>query len=149
MSYAAGDVIGWQEEGILMPEHASVRVQLDTGTEGSSLAASNILPFDREGEKWVRFTVQAPKGPAGAMVPVVFERKIDRSAKSKGAIGGGGKRQVVSLNICIGKHVYTEEVAIKDSAKIDAPLILGRTALQHFGPVDVTRVSTVKPDCAG
>jgi hypothetical protein len=140
-------VFGWEEEALLMPEQTAVKVEMDTSAENSYLAAVNIVPFDKGSEKWVRFSVQVPKGLTGALVDVPFERKILRSEKGKGLIGGGGHRQVVKMELCIGNQTYQEELALKSRGKKDYTVILGRSTLQHLGTVDVTRTNTVKPSC--
>ena len=50
-------VIGLRE-WINLPELGMVglRAKIDTGASTSSLHASDIQPFDRDGESWVRFT---------------------------------------------------------------------------------------------
>lgn len=50
-------VIGLRE-WIAFPELGMVglRAKIDTGASTSSLHASDIVPFERDGEKWVRFT---------------------------------------------------------------------------------------------
>jgi hypothetical protein len=140
-------VFGWEEEAVLLPEQAAVKIELDTSAENSYLAATNIEPFDKGNEKWVRFSVQGPDGLTGAPVGMPFERKIVRTEKGKGVIGGGGRRQVIMMALCIGSQTYQEELTLKNRGKKDYTVVLGRNALQHLGAVDVTRTNTVKPEC--
>ncbi|PNG82006.1 hypothetical protein CBL13_05813 [Pseudomonas putida] len=140
-------VFGWEEEAVLLPEHTSIKIELDTSAENSYLAATNIEPFDKDGEKWVRFSVEGPKGLTGASVGIPFERKIVRTEKGKGLIGGGGHRQVIKMTLCIGNQAYQEELMLKSRAKKDYTVVLGRNTLQHLGAVDVTRTNTIKPEC--
>lgn len=143
----ANQVFGWEEQAALLPEKTVIKVELDTGTETSSLAAANIVPFDKGSEKWVRFSVQVPRGLTGALVDIPFERQIVRTEKGKGLIGGGGHRQVVKMQICIGHQTYQEELVLKSPGKKDYTVTLGRSTLQHLGLVDVTLTNTVKPEC--
>ncbi|MBD1552072.1 RimK/LysX family protein [Pseudomonas typographi] len=145
LAAAPNQVFGWEEEAVLLPEQAAVKVELDTSAQTSYLAAANIEPFDKGGEKWVRFTVQAPKGLAGALADIPFERKILRTEKGKGL--AGGHRQVVNVALCIGTQVYQEDLALKGPGKKDYTVVLGRSTLQHLGAVDVTRTNTAKPEC--
>lgn len=142
-------VFGWTERGALLPEQALVKVELDTSAEKSSLMAGHIEPFERNGESWVRFTLQVPKALTGTLVDTPFERKVVRSEKSKGVIGGGGHRQVVSMSLCIGTQLYTEELLLKNQGKKDFAVVLGRDVLQRMGPVDAGRINSVEPNCQG
>ncbi len=141
-------VLGWQEEGMLMPEQATVKVELDTAAEASSLAAGNIVPFDKNGESWVRFTLQIPKGLTGSLADVPFERKVLRSEKSKGLVGGSGHRQVIKMTLCIGDQLHEEVLTLKPQGKKDYVVSLGRSSLQHLGVVDASLINTVKPHCS-
>ncbi len=139
-------VFGWMEEGLLMPEKTSIKVELDTSAENGSLAVGNITPFDKNGEQWVRFNVQTPKALTGTMVDIPFERKVLRTEKGKGIIGGG-HRQIVKMSLCIGNQLYYEDMVLKSQGKKDYTVVLGRSTLRHLGVVDVTLVNTVKPEC--
>lgn len=149
LSYSApsGEVFGWQEEGIISPEQASVKIELDSSAEGSSIAAENIVPFDKGDEKWVRFVMKVPKGIIGTVVDVPFERKVLRTEKFKGAIGGS-HRQIVKMSVCVGHQLLQEDFSLKAPGKKDFNVTLGRNSLQHLGLVDAGRSNTVKPDCS-
>lgn len=149
LSYSASlnQILGWEEEGSLLPDHTSVKVALDTGSENSSLAAANIVPFDKGEEKWVRFALQVPKGLTGSLVDVPFEQKIVRTEKAKGAIGSS-HRQVVKMSLCLGNQIYQEEFSLKPPGKKGYNVTLGRSSLQHIAAVDASRTNTVKPDCS-
>jgi hypothetical protein len=148
LAAAPGHVYGWQEEGLLMPEQAAVKMALDPVSEASSLAATNIVPFDKGSEKWVRFTVQVPQGLTGKLVDVPFERPVLRSEKSKGLVGSSGHRQVIKMTLCIGDQLHEEAVTLKSPGKKDYAVTLGRSSLQHLGAVDASLINTVKPHCS-
>jgi hypothetical protein len=149
-SYAASlnQTLGWEEQGALLPDRTLVKVELDTGSENSTLAAENIVPFDKGEEKWVRFVLQIPTGLTGSLTDVTIERKVVRTEKAKGVIGSN-HRQVVKMNLCLGTQVYQEEFSLKPPGKKGYNVTLGRSALQHIGAVDASRSNTVKPDCSG
>lgn len=149
LAASPSQVFGWEEETVLLPEQTNVKMELDTSSENSYLAVANIVPFDKGSEKWVRFSVQVPRGLNGAVADIPYERKVVRSEKGKGLIGGGGHREVVKMDLCIGNQIYQEELALKSRGKKDYTVILGRSTLQHLGTVDVTRTNTVKPSCSG
>jgi hypothetical protein len=148
LSYAAAlnQTLGWVEQGVLLPDRTVVSVELDTGSENSSLAAENIVPFDKGNEKWVRFVLQVTTGLAGSVSNVTVEQKVVRNEKAKGVIGSN-HRQVVKMSLCLGNQIYQEEFSLKPPGKKGYNVILGRSALQHISPVDASRANTVKPDC--
>lgn len=145
---SAAQLFGWEEQVLLLPDKIELKAQLDTSSDGSSLVVANIVPFDKEGEKWVHFTVQVPKGMTGSMTEFPFELKILRSEKGKALIGSGGRRQVVKMSLCIGNQVFQEELTLKTKGKKDYLLTLGRSTLQHLGAVDARLTNTIKPDCS-
>jgi hypothetical protein len=149
LSYSAplNQTLGWEEQGTLVPDMTPVKVQLDTGAENSTLAAENIVPFDKGDEKWVRFVLQVPKGITGALVNVPFEQKIVRTEKAKGVIGSN-HRQVVKISLCLGNQIYQEEFGLKSPGKKGYNVSLGRSSLQHIALVDASRTNTVKPSCS-
>lgn len=143
----ANQTLGWKEQGLLLPEHAMVNVGLDTGSEHSSVAADNIVPYEKGEEKWVRFVLQIPTGFTGALTAVTFERKVVYVEKNKGVIGSN-HRQVVKMSLCLGTEVYQGEFSLKPLGKQGYNFNLGRVALTRIGAVDASRSNTVKPDCA-
>jgi hypothetical protein len=147
LAASPAQVFGWEEQAVLLPEQTAVKIELDTSAEKSYLVAANIEPFDKGGEKWVRFSVETPKGLTGESEDIPFERKIVRTEKGKGLIGGGGHRQVVKMTLCIGSQTYQEELTLKSRGKKDYTVVLGRSTLQHLGTIDVTRTYTIKPEC--
>lgn len=149
-SYAAtptqGKVFGWVEEGVLLPEKVSLKIKLDTGALTSSIDAKELERFEKNGERWVRFKVQAKDSDTGKFISSAFERRIERSVKLRGA-GGADHRPVVLMKMCIGAQVYSEEFSLNDRGKMLYPVLIGRRTLEHLGAVDVSRTFTQEPKC--
>lgn len=144
--HAQPQAVGWVEEGVLLPEKIEVKVKMDTGALTSSLDAKDIERFQRDGKKWVRFTVALTDHQTGAETVREFERPILRNVKLRGA-GGVDHRPVVQMSICIGRHAYEEEFSLRNRSKMLYPVLLGRRTLEHLGPVDVSRTFTQQPRC--
>ena len=53
----AKQIVGRIEKVKICPENILFKAKLDTGADHSSLDAANIVEFERDGEKWVRFKV--------------------------------------------------------------------------------------------
>ncbi|MWK56959.1 ATP-dependent zinc protease [Pseudomonas otitidis] len=141
-------VFGWIEEGLLLPEKASLKIKLDTGALTSSMDAKDLQHFQKNGEDWVRFKVEVKDSNTGKPVAMAFERRVARNVKVRGA-GGEERRPVVKMRMCIGNRVYNEEFSLKDRGKMLYPVLIGRHTLQHLGAVDVSRTFTTEPRCEG
>lgn len=139
-------VLGWIEEGVLMPEKATLKIKLDTGALTSSLDAKDLERFDKNGEHWVRFNVDVKDSKTGKQTKIPFERKIERNVKVRGA-GGSERRPVVKMSLCIGDQVYHEQFSLKDRGDMLYPVLIGRRTLEHLGAVDVSRTFTQEPSC--
>lgn len=137
---------GWVEEGLLLPESVSLKLKLDTGALTSSIDASEIERFDKDGEKWVKFSVEVKDSNTDELVSIPFERKVIRNIKVRGA-GGADRRPVVRLKMCIGNKIYDEEFSLNNRSKMLYPVLIGRRTLERLGTVDVTRTFTVEPKC--
>lgn len=140
-------ILGWVEEGLLLPEQASVKIKLDTGALTSSMDARDLERFERNGEKWVRFNVELKDSDTGKSVSIPFERRVERNVKVRGA-GGAEHRPVVSMKMCIGDQVYDEQFSLKDRDKMLYPVLIGRRTLERLGAVDSSRTFTLEPTCA-
>jgi hypothetical protein len=55
-------VVGWLEEVKIYPGNLILKAKLDTGAKNCSLNAQNIVEFERDGEKWVRFEIVRHSG---------------------------------------------------------------------------------------
>lgn len=139
-------IYGWVENGLLLPENLPVKAKLDTGAQTSSLDAKDLRRFERDGESWVRFTVEVKE--EGKNRRVTFERKVVRDVKVRGA-GGEERRPVVLMSICIGERLYDEQFSLNNRSKMIYPVLIGRRTLEQMGMVDVSRTYTVQPSCAG
>ncbi|MDD0842564.1 retropepsin-like aspartic peptidase RloA3 [Pseudomonas sp. Gutcm_11s] len=139
--------IGWIEEGLLLPENVSLKMKLDTGALTSSMDASDIKRFEKDGEKWVKFNVEVQDSNTEKSVSIPFERKVERNIKVRGA-GGADRRPVVRLKMCIGNKIYDEEFSLNNRSKMLYPVLIGRRTLEHLGAVDVSRTFTVEPKCS-
>jgi hypothetical protein len=142
----AAKSFGWIEEGLLLPENVSLKIKLDTGALTSSMDASDIKSFEKDGEKWVKFNVEAKDSNSGEPVSIPFERKVERNIKVRGA-GGADHRPVVRLKMCIGTKIYDEEFSLNNRGKMLYPVLIGRRTLEHLGTVDVARTFTIEPKC--
>lgn len=120
-----------------------LKARLDTGAKSSSIHASNIQYFERDGKEWVRFNMYSHKKtkPADGSTPVLFEMPVLRTVKIKQASASGlEKRPVISLRVRIGAHEADAEFTLTDRKGMLYPVLIGRTFLRDVAVVDVGQV---------
>lgn len=140
-------VFGWVEKAVIEELDAVVKVKLDSGALTSSMHAENIERFKREGENWVRFSIELEDERTGEPVGKTFEKPLFRRLRVYGA-GGSDSRPVVLLRLCIGDTVYEEQFSLRDRDDMLYPVLLGRRTIQHLGLLDVAETFLHEPDCA-
>ncbi len=141
-------IYGWVEKMRLEPLGIEVKAKLDTGALTSSIHATDIEPFEKGGEKWVRFTISILDEENEQTVRHELERPLVRNIRVRGA-GGEERRPVVRLGICAGDDIYHEQFSLKDRSDMLYPMLIGRRTIQHLGVVDVTRTFIKEPTCDG
>ena len=120
-------VIGLRE-WINLPQLGLVglRAKIDTGASTSSLHASDIQPFDREGEPWVRFTAHL-----GTLVqrrhrceaPLVSLKTI------KSSNGHSQSRYVIRTQLTLGDREWPVEFTLTCRKTMRYRVLLGSKAL--------------------
>lgn len=139
-------VFGWVEKAVIEELDAVVKVKMDSGALTSSMHAEDIERFKRDGENWVRFTIELEDERTGEPVEKRFEKPLFRRLRVYGA-GGSDSRPVVLLRLCIGDTVYEEQFSLRDREDMLYPVLLGRRTIQHLGLLDVSETFLHPPGC--
>ena len=118
-------------------EQAKLRLpaRIDTGAKTSSLGIVEHELFERDGQKWIKFSVNSPD----KKTPVVMEHPIKRVAKIKRHGAEAQERPVVVLNIKIHGETLKREFNLTDRSHYEYPILIGRNILQGRFIVDVNR----------
>lgn len=130
-------VYGLHERVYLSDVGVRVHAKLDTGARTSSLGATNIHIFEKEGRDWVRFTPQI-KGEELAPIEKLLvrhskiKRREDDIKKDQDVIT---VRPVVLMNICFDGHLHEIEVNLTDRSRFVYPLLLGSITLSQLNAV--------------
>lgn len=131
-------VVGWRE-WVHLPDLASpsIRAKLDTGARSSSLHATDVEPFRRRGESWVRFRIR-PRSEAGSRsvrceAPSLGVRRVRSST------GVVQRRHVVRTRLRLGEVAWEIEVTLSDRAEMGYEMLIGRTALHRRFVIDPAR----------
>ncbi|MGX5217777.1 retropepsin-like aspartic endopeptidase RimB [Pseudomonas segetis] len=121
------NVIGLRE-WINLPDlgMVGIRAKIDTGASTSTLHASDIQPFERDGEQWVRFSAHI-----GTLVqsrhrceaPLVTVKRI------KSSNGQTQNRYVIRTNLSLGDRLWPIEFTLACRKTMRYRVLLGSKAL--------------------
>ena len=127
-------VLGEYELVNLEPLGFDYLARIDTGATSTSIHASEIIRFERDGQKWVRFQLENPTNRE----PVILERKLVRKIRIKQAETGQDRRLVVMMTLRIGRIIKSVEVSLTDRSHLEYPVLIGRNFLLDAAVVDVS-----------
>lgn len=121
-------VIGLRE-WIALPELglAGLRAKIDTGAATSTLHASDIVPFERDGQPWVRFTAH--------LGSLVQRRHRQREAPLvdlktiRSSTGHTQTRYVIRTNLVLGDRQWPVEFTLTCRKTMRYRVLLGAKAL--------------------
>ncbi len=129
--------------------HRSVLTRMDTGMKMSTIYASSIQSFERDGEQWVRFSYgvnehpETPSADKGRAETLVFEAPVAKRIRIKS--GGGDesiKRVVVNLRIKLGDLVDDSQFVLAERSANLSGIVIGRSFLRDIAVVDVAKKFT-------
>lgn len=128
------ELIGITDYQLILP------ARVDTGAKITSLHAKNIQHFERDGQPWVRFSIehQATLVDEEQQTETYLEAPLVRKARIKQA-SGQEERPVVSLEILLGSLAQTVELTLTDRTNLEFPLLLGRNFFMDIALVDVSK----------
>ncbi|MGY4531437.1 hypothetical protein ACVW0Y_000547 [Pseudomonas sp. TE3786] len=121
-------VIGLKE-WIALPDLgvAGLRAKIDTGASTSSLHATDIVPFERNGQPWVRFTAHL-----GTLVQLRHrhcEAPLVAVKTIKSSNGHTQSRYVIRTSLALGDRVWQVEFTLACRRAMRYRLLLGSKAL--------------------
>ncbi len=115
--------------------------RIDTGAETSSLNATDITVFERDGKRWVKYTVKDSISGKTAEV----ESRLKRTVLIKWQEGESIERPVVKLRARLGEVEQVREFTLADRSLFEFPVLIGRNFLNGKFIVDVNRKNTTSP----
>lgn len=134
-------VIGEVEPVTIGEAGITLSARIDTGAQTSSMGATDITPYERDGEKWVRFTIAS----ADPEKPKSIEKPISRTVRIKRHGGISLSRYTVNLRVALGKMEKIREFTLVDRAAFKYPVIIGRNFLDGTFIVDVGLKNSTSP----
>jgi hypothetical protein len=135
-------IVGWVEKVRISPGNLVLQAKMDSGADNSSLNVPDVVEFEHNGERWVRFELVDDLGQS-----VVIERRLVRIAKIKRHRGMRQERPVVRMGICVGNYYKEAEVNLVDRSKFKYPLLIGRSFMGDALVIDPSAQFTLEPEC--
>lgn len=127
------EIVGWREL-VHLPElglHA-VPAKIDTGARTSSLHATILEEFERDGQRYVRFAVDFPQQQVRQVCEAVH---IDwRGITSSN--GETQRRRIIKTPLKIGMIRFRAEISLADRSDMRFPMLIGRSSLRRRFVVD-------------
>jgi len=134
-------VIGEVEPVTLVKSGLTLPARIDTGATTSSLDATEIKRFERDGKKWVRFTVTDRRSGEKKEM----ECRLSRTVKVKRHGEESLERPVVKVKTLMGEVELVREFSLTDRGEFTYQILIGRNFLQGEFVVDVNRKNVTTP----
>ena len=107
--------------------------RIDSGAAYSSIHASDISHFNKDGDEWVRFNLDFD-GKDRVMERPLEDLVLIRQSGSAGVF----ERPVVPLDVRLGTYSLTLSFSLADRRHMTFPVLLGRDFLYDRALVDVS-----------
>lgn len=133
---ADGKLILGQKEWVYIEGlDVNVVARIDTGATTSSVSAIDVVTFERDGKKWVKFKLaHSGKESKELELPVVSTKFIRQSSSDETF-----ERYVVEGWIQVGDLKVKTPFTLADRTHMDFGLLLGRSFFRDVAIVDVSR----------
>lgn len=112
-----------------------MHAKIDTGARTSSLHATRIREFDRDGEPWVRF--RSPR--SAGHVPQDCTAKLLEKRHVTSSNGVRQERYVIGTRMRLGPLCWDAEITLANRATMAFPVLVGRRALRRGFVVNSAR----------
>lgn len=121
----------------------AIKARVDSGAKTSSIHASNIEVFSKDGDDWVRFEVDPIQDHPDTLIKC--EAKLLRSKLVKSSMGASEERLMIRTRLTLGKDTFTIKLTLASRDTMNYRMLLGREALNHrylINPAEHSLLST-------
>ena len=131
-------IIGAVETVVIDPPGIKLKARVDSGANTSSLDARDLVIFERDGKRWVRFKLR----PIEGVEPTEIERPVKRFVRvSQTNSDEADRRPVVELGIELGGMKDIIDFNLRDRSQMTYPVLLGRRYLSDRALIDISRTN--------
>lgn len=121
-----------------------LEARMDTGAVSSSLHAVDVVRFERDGDRWVRFRTLDPKTGENTLE---LERPLSRNVRILQHADDPDRRPVVLFRARVGDVEREVEFTLADRTHFQFPVLIGRNFLADHLLVDSARTHLLgKPE---
>ena len=105
----------------------AIKARVDSGAKTSALHAVNISPFEKDGEKWVKFDVNPLQNNGKTIIHC--EAKVVDKRIVKSSSGSRESRYVIKTSFVLGDTSWDIELTLTNRDSMGYRMLLGREAM--------------------
>ncbi len=139
-------IAGWVEKVRIENQPYDIKAKLDTGAKTSSIYATNIQPFKKDGKRWVKFTLLLTDS-RGKKYQLDLEKPRSRKANIKNHDGNHDQRYVVDLDLCFNGRKFVTEFTLADRSEYIYDVLLGRQFIKNAAIIDADKIFLTLASC--
>jgi len=140
-------ILGWLETTQLMDSGMRIKTKLDVGAKTSSMQATDIEHFQRDGKPWVSFDFVDTDVETREEKTLRLEGPLVREVVIKRHGAPNVTRPVVTQEFCLYNQVYRAEFSLTDRGKFNYAILLGRSFLSEVALIDSAETFLSRPAC--
>lgn len=140
-------IAGWVEKvAVLEGGGVYTKAKLDSGAKTSSIHAEDVERFEKDGERWVRFTLVL-EAVDDEVHRIPLEKPVQRNIQIKDHLDDPRRRPIVELPICFDGRTHHEHFSLADRSKFIYPVLLGRRFLDDVAVIDPGEIYLTSESC--
>lgn len=140
-------ILGWLETTQLMTSGMRIKTKLDVGAKTSSMQATNIEHFEKDGKPWIRFDFTDSDVDTEKEQTLRLEGPLVREVVIKRHGAANVTRPVVTQEFCLYNQIYRAEFSLADRGKFNYAILLGRSFLSQVALIDPSETFLSRPTC--
>ena len=119
--------LGWRE-WVYLPFYNNfpIRAKIDTGARTSSLHATHISKYKKEGKDRIKFRIHQSNKFLSVDTSLIKLKKITNS------FGDSETRPVIKMKIKLGNNSYNTEITLSKRSRMSYPMLIGRNSLKKM-----------------